>query len=124
MNASTDARFDSATLYREELYTDRRVGTIRVLVPVTVAGAADPARPTLYVGQVSVMTPMGTLPISFEIDGKTLAEAIAKFSDGARVAMDETMRELQQMRREAASSIVIPEAGAVPPAGGGRIRIP
>ena len=124
MNASTEARFDAASLYREELYTDRRVGTIRVLVPVTIAGAPDAARPTLFVGQLSVMTPMGTLPISFELDGKTLAEAIAKFADGARVAMDETMRELQQMRRESASSIVIPEAGAVPSAGGGRIRMP
>ena len=72
------------------------------------------------------MTPMGTLPISYEIDAKDLAEAIEKFADGAKKAMDETMRELQQMRREAASSIVIPEPGAVPPAGGGggRIRMP
>jgi cell division GTPase FtsZ len=70
------------------------------------------------------MTPMGTLPISFELEGKSLAEAIAKFSDAARVAMEDAMRELQQLRREAASSIVIPEPGAVPPAGGGRIRMP
>src|SRR5882724_5900314 len=119
MNATTEARFDAASLYREEVVTDRRVGTIRMLVPVTTTAAADPTRPTLYVGQISVMTPMGTLPISFEIDARTLAEAIDKFTDGARVAMDETMRELQQMRREAASSIVIPEPGAVPPAGGG-----
>jgi hypothetical protein len=124
MNATTEARFDAASLYREEVVTDRRVGTIRMLVPVTTTAAADPTRPTLYVGQISVMTPMGTLPISFEIDARTLAEAIEKFTDGARVAMDETMRELQQMRREAASSIVIPEPGAVPPAGGGRIRMP
>ena len=124
MNASTEARFDAASLYREEMYTDRRVGTIRVLVPVRADGAADPARTTLYVGQISVMTPMGTLPISFELEGATLAEAIAKFADAARTAMDDAMRELQQLRREAASSIVIPEPGAVPPAGGGRIRMP
>jgi hypothetical protein len=126
MNAQTEARFDAASVYREEMYTDRRVGTIRMLVPVRADGAADPTRATLYVGQISVMTPMGTLPISFEIDGQTLAEAIAKFPDGARVAMDDAMRELQQLRREAASSIVIPEPGAVPPAGGGggRIRMP
>ena len=125
MNAQTDARFDATSVYWEEMYTDRRVGTIRVLVPVQSDGMADPARATLYVGQVSVMTPMGTLPISFEIEGKTLADAIAKFADGARIAVDEAMRELQQLRREAASSIVIPEPGAVqPPAGGGRIRVP
>ena len=125
MNASADARFDTANLYREEMYTDRRVGTVRVLVPIKTDGTADAARTTLYVGQISVMTPMGTLPISFELPGATLAEALEKFADGARTAVDEAMTELQQMRREAASSIVIPEPGAVPPAGGGgRIRMP
>jgi len=124
MNAQTEARFDAASVYREEMYTDRRVGTIRALVPVLADGGADPSRATLYVGQISVMTPMGTLPISFELDGATLAEAMAKFADGARIAVDDAMRELQQLRREQASSIVIPEPGAVPPAGGGRIRMP
>lgn len=125
MNATADPRFEAENLYREDVYTDRRVGTIRVLTPVTPDGATDAARVTLYVGQISVMTPMGTLPISYEIEARTLAEAVASFADGAKKAMEETMRELQQMRREAASSIVIPEPGAVPPAGGGgRIRMP
>ncbi|HUO80579.1 MAG TPA: hypothetical protein VMU00_10600 [Steroidobacteraceae bacterium] len=125
MNAQTEARFDAASVYREEMYTDRRVGTIRALVPVKADGSTDASRTTLYVGQISLMTPMGTLPISFELEGATLAEAIAKFGDGARVAMEDAMRELQQLRREQASSIVIPEPGAVPPAGGGgRIRMP
>ena len=125
MNASADARFDTANLYREEMYTDRRVGTVRVLLPIKTDGSPDAARSTLYVGQISVMTPMGTLPISFELPGATLAEALEKFADAARTAVDEAMTELQQMRREAASSIVIPEPGAVPPAGGGgRIRMP
>ena len=123
MNASADARFDSANLYREEMYTDRRVGTVRVLVPTKTDGQPDPARTTLFVGQISVMTPMGTLPISFELPGATLAEALETFAEGARTAVDEAMTELQQMRREAASSIVIPEPGAVPPPGG-RIRMP
>ena len=123
MNATADARFDAANLYREEVYTDRQVGTMRALVPVKTDGNADAARPTLYIGQISVMTPMGTLPISFEIPGATLAEALELFADGARAAVDEAMTELQQMRREAASSIVIPEPGAVPPPGG-RIRMP
>lgn len=127
MNATTEARFDAENVYREDTYTDRRVGTIRVLTPMKTDGTPDPAKPSLYVGQISVMTPMGTLPISYEIDAQNLAEAIEKFADGAKKAMDETMRELAQMRREAASSIVIPEPGAVPPApggGGGRIRMP
>jgi hypothetical protein len=69
---------------------------------------------------------MGTLPISFEIEGaKTLADAIEGFATGAQHAMDDTMRELQQMRRESASQLVIPEpGGGLSPAGGGRIRMP
>ena len=123
MNAQTEARFDTENLYREEAYTDRRVGTLRVLVPVKTDGSPDAARPTLYVGQVSVMTPMGALPISFELpEAKTLADAIAGFAAGAQVGIEETMRELQQMRREQASSLLIPEAGGGLP-GGSRIRL-
>ena len=125
MNAESDAHFDGTSLFREETYTDRRVGTLRVLVPVKPDGSADGARATVFVGQISVMTPMGTLPISFEIDSPTLAGAIDKFADGARVAVEDTMQELQQLRRETASSIVIPEPGSAPPTtGGGRIRMP
>ena len=124
MNAPTEASFDTENLYREETYTDRRVGTLRVMIPVKTDGSADPARPTLYVGQVSVMTPMGALPITFEVPGATtLADAIAGFAEGAKAGIDETMRELQQMRREQASGLVIPEAGGGVP-GGGRIRMP
>jgi len=103
---------DATQLYREELITDRKIGAIRVLVPVTVDGAVDPARDRLFVGQAQVMTPMGSLPISFEIQAKTLGEAVAAYPDGLRKAIAETERELQDLRRQAASSIVIPEGGA------------
>lgn len=124
MNATTEAQFDAANLYREDVYSDRRVGTIRTLTPVKPDGSPDPARNTLFVGQISVMTPMGTLPISFELDAKDLAGAIALFGEAAKAGMDEAMREIQQMRREAASSLIVPEPGAVPPPGGGRIHMP
>lgn len=126
MNATTEAHFDANELYREEVYTDRRMGTLRVLTPLTPEGLPDGDRRTLYVGQISVSTPMGTLPISFEVDGaETLAAAIEGFGEAAHRAVDETMRELQQMRREAASQLVIPDAGGgLGGGGGGRIRMP
>ena len=34
-----EARMDAANLYREEIFSDRRVGTIRLLTPVTAEGA-------------------------------------------------------------------------------------
>jgi hypothetical protein len=107
-----EPKMDVNDLYREDIYSDRRVGTIRVLTPVKSDGTADPTRPTSYVGQAQIMTPAGALPLSFEIDARTLAEACEGFANGARIAFEETMKELQEMRRQQASSIVIPEAGA------------
>jgi hypothetical protein len=107
-----EPKMDAQDLYREDIYTDRRVGTLRVLTPVKPDGTVDPSRAVSYVGQAQIMTPAGALPLSFEIDAKTLTEACEGFAEGAKVAFEETMKELQEMRRQQASSIVIPEAGA------------
>jgi hypothetical protein len=114
-----EPKMDAEDLYREDTYSDRKVGTIRVMTPVKPDGSPDPARKALYVGQAQIMTPAGVLPLSFEIDAQGLGEACEKFADGAKVAFDETMKELQEMRRQQASSIVIPEAGAAAALGQG-----
>jgi hypothetical protein len=114
MSSSTDGRqatMDSTQIYREETFTDRKVGTIRRLTPVAADGSVDSLRPVVFVGQAQVMTPMGAVPISFELDAVTLNAAIEKFGAAAEQAVQQTMRELQEIRREQASSLVIPEAG-------------
>ena len=100
---------DPASLYREEVFTDRRVGTIRVLIPVTRDGLADGARKVLYVGETQVLTPGGMLPITFEIEAGSLAAAIDKFADGVKEGVERTIQEIQELRREAASSIIVPD---------------
>lgn len=119
---NADFKMDSNTLYREEVFTDRKMGTVRVLTPVTDDGATDIERPVLYLGQTQIMTPMGTLPISFEIAASSLTEAVSKFGEGAKQAVEETMEELKELRRQAASQIVIPEAGGGGMPGGGKIQ--
>lgn len=127
----SDLVVDPASLYREDVYTDRRLGTIRQLTPVTSDGATDPARPVLFTGQAHIMTPAGTLPVAFEIEATTLAEAARGFAAAAREAIEDTVRELQELRRQAASQIVVPDAGTasqiVGPGGGlppgGKIRL-
>jgi hypothetical protein len=119
-------------LYLEEIFTDRRVGTIQRLTPVTTTGQTDASRSVVYVGQAQVMTPAGALPLSFEIPARSLAEAVAGFGAAAEQAVAETMQKLQELRREAAGSIILPESGGagmgpggmpgVP--GGGKIRMP
>lgn len=115
-----DAKMDATALYREDIVTDRKVGTIRRMTPITGDGADDTARPTIYVGEAQIMTNAGPLPINFEIEAKGLAEAVEKFAESAREAVDRTMRELQELRRQQASSIVVPGMGS--PAG--KIQIP
>jgi hypothetical protein len=112
----SEVRMDAMNLYREEIITDRQVGTIRVMHPLKPDGLADASRKVLYVGETQVLTPAGMLPIAFEIDAPSLAEAIEKFGDGVKEAVERTIREIQDLRREAASSIVIPRGM---PGGGG-----
>jgi hypothetical protein len=107
-----DPQMNAAALYREDVFTDQRVGTVRRLTPVKADGSDDPARPVLFVGQATVMTPMGSLPLSFELEAASLTEAVAQFGPAAQQAIEDAARELQEMRRQAASSIVIPDAGA------------
>ncbi len=107
-----DPRMDAAALYREDMFTDQRVGTIRRMTPVKSDGTDDPSRPVLFIGSATVMTPMGSLPLSFELEAGNLADAVSKFGPAAQQAIEEAARELQEMRRQAASSIVIPDAGA------------
>jgi hypothetical protein len=119
---------DATQIYREDTFTDRKVGTIRRMTPVMADGSVDATRPVLYVGQAQVMTPMGALPISFELESATLDGAIEKFGAAAAEAVQQTMHELQELRREQASSLVIPDSasGGLPAGGliggGGRPR--
>ena len=121
-NPADDARMDAGNLYREDSYTDRKVGSIRVLTPVTADGAEDASRRTVYIGQASLYTPAGALPLNFELDAGSLAEAIENFPETASRAVEETLQQLQEMRREAASSLVMP--GGMGPGGKGGIQLP
>jgi hypothetical protein len=121
-----DVRLDPAGLYREEIFTDRRAGTIRRLTPVTVDGTTDAKRPVLFSGQTQLLTPAGVLPLVFELE-----DALAKFPEGVNAALEQAIEEAREMRRESASRIVVPEVGAGAalgpgqgPVGGGKIKFP
>ena len=125
-NDIPEIELDAANLYREEIFTDRRAGTLRRLTPVTAEGAPDPSRAVQFSGQTQLLTPAGVLPLSFELPGATLPEALANFSDGVRAAIEQAIEEAREMRRESASRIVVPDGagggpGGIP--GGGKIKL-
>lgn len=115
---AAELKMDPTSLYREETYTDRRVGVIRVMTPVRTDGSIDLGRPVLYVGEAQLLSPVGALPITFEIVATSLGDAAEKFAAGAKVAVEHAIRELQELRREQSSNIVIPDR--MPPDLGGR----
>lgn len=104
-------------LYREEVFTDMQAASLRRLVPVTPTGAPDPGRRPFFIGETTLMTQMGPLPVSFPLEADSLEEACRKFPDGVREAVEE----LDQRAREAAidesSRIVVP-TGMPPDLGG------
>jgi regulator of protease activity HflC (stomatin/prohibitin superfamily) len=123
-----DIQIDRAGLYREDIFTDRRAGTIRRLIPVTTDGTTDSARPVLFSGQTQLLTPTGVLPLGFEIEATSLEDAIDKFPAAVKEALEQAIEEAREYRREASSRIVVPDVagglpggGAIP--GGGKIKL-
>ena len=126
---NAEPQMDADSMYLEEMFTDRRVGAIRRLTPVKRDGSPDTSRPVLFLGQAEIMTNMGPVPINFEIEGETLDQAAAGFSVAAAVAIERTVQQIQEMRRQAASQLVVPQGGMPnlaggPPGRGGKIQIP
>jgi hypothetical protein len=117
-NQAPEPELDISNLYHEEMFTDRRVGAIQRLTPITAEGEIDSSRETLYLGQTQVMTSAGPMPLNFEIPGTTLAEAADGFGKAATQAIDETATKLQEMRREQSSQLIVPGQGG----GGGGIQ--
>lgn len=110
-------RLDTSQLVVEESYTDFQVGSIRKLSPVDVNGEPDPSRSVQFIGSSQIMTPAGPMPISFELDGPELKDAIDSFPAAAEKAIEEAVEELKKMQRDQQSSIMVPGQGGGGPGG-------
>jgi hypothetical protein len=108
---SQEIRLDTGRLYREETYTDRRMGSLRKLVPVHADGSPDEAREIVWEGSTSLMTPAGTLPLNFEIEADGFSDALQKYPEASKKALERTMEELKELQRESSSSIITPGSG-------------
>ena len=122
---SNEIRMDASNLYREDVFTDNAVGTLRQLSPVTTTGEPDSTRSRQFLGSTQVLTSAGPMPLSFEIEADSLAAAAEGFGEAAKAAFERTMDELKEMQRQQASSIVVPKAGMGGGGmGGGNIQMP
>ncbi|HIF94824.1 MAG TPA: hypothetical protein EYQ60_17120 [Myxococcales bacterium] len=118
-NPLGDISVDRDNLYREETFTDLKVASIRQLTPIQPDGSVDDARAVMFVGETTLMSARGPLPINCPIEATTLAEAMDAFPQAVQAAVERLMEEAREMQRQEANRIVVPGQG--PPGGGGRI---
>src|SRR5215510_14099690 len=92
-----EIKLDANDLYREEIFTDRKAGTLRRLVPVKSDGSEDASRPVLFSGQTQLLTPAGVLPLSFELEAKSIDDACNQFPAAVKVAIEQAIEEAREM---------------------------
>ena len=119
-----EAKMDVNNLYREEIVTDRRVGTLRMMTPIKGDGSLDEKREVIFMGEAQIMTQAGPMPINFEIEAKSPTEAVAQFAEAAQQGVEKTVRELQELRRQQSSSIVVPGSSGMGGGLGSKLQLP
>ena len=108
-NPLENIKIDAANLWKEDNFTDLKVGSIRKLTPVKTDGTEDESRKAVFSATTNIMTPRGALPISGEIEADTLAEAVEKFPEAINAAIKQLQEEMMRMQQEQASKIITPD---------------
>lgn len=106
----SEIKLDDKNLYREEVFTDLRVGSLKQLTPVTKEGERDLARPMVYVGETQLMSQVGPLPVQTRIEAENLQAAIERFPAAIQTAVEAMIEEVKELQRKEASRIVVPGA--------------
>ena len=105
-----ELKLDTNNLYREEVFTDLAVATIRRLTPVTKDGNLDSTRAVRFIAQTQIMSNLGPLPVQRDIEAANLDEAIERFPQAIKAAVDQLMDDAREMQRQEMSRIVAPTA--------------
>lgn len=95
-----DFTVDRNNLYREVMFTDLKVASIKKLVPINQDGADDKSRPVVFIGETQIMTPGGPLPIHAHLDANTFEKAMDQFPRAMERSFREMIATLQRMQQE------------------------
>jgi hypothetical protein len=106
----SEIMLDAKNLFREEVFTDLRVGSIKQLTPVTNDGSRDMGRPMTYIGETQLMSQMGPLPVQTPIAAENLQEAMERFPAAIQTAVEAMINEVKELQRKEMSRIVVPGA--------------
>ena len=106
----SEIKLDESNLYKEEVFTDLRVGSLKQLTPVTKTGERDLGRPMVFVGETQLMSQVGPLPVQTRIEAENLAAAMEKFPAAIQTAVEAMIDEVKELQRKEMSRIVVPGA--------------
>ena len=97
---TTELKLDRNNLYKEETFSDLKVGMIKRMTPVKSDGTVDKTRKSVFVAHTSLMTPGGPLPLQAVIQAKDLQQAIKKFPEAMTAAMDRLAEEAKKYQEQ------------------------
>jgi len=106
----SEIKLDDTNLYKEEVFTDLRVGSLKQLTPVTKEGERDLGRPMAYIGETQLMSQVGPLPVQTHIEAENLKAAIERFPAAIQAAVEAMIDEVKEHQRKEMSRIVVPGA--------------
>jgi hypothetical protein len=107
-NPIDEITVDETNLYREDMFTALKVATIRRLTPIQPDGSDDPARAVLFIGQTTLLSQAGPVPVQCPLEGTSLAEAMQNFPTAVNLAIERMIEEAREYQRQESSRIVIP----------------
>jgi len=99
-NEEINFTVDRSNLYREESFTDLKIGSIQRLTPVKPDGSEDKTRKTIFIGHTRIMTPHGPVPIQHPIQAKELQQAIKNFPPAMEEAMAQLLEEARKYQEQ------------------------
>ena len=111
--ALADLQVDKDNLYREEIFTDLKVASIRRLVPVKSDGTQDPDRSVRFIAETTLMSARGPLPVQAAIEAPDLEAALEQFPDAVNAAVEQMIEQARELQRQEQSRIVV--ANQMPP---------
>lgn len=113
--ASVDFKLNRSNLYLEETFTDL-TGIVKRFTPVKPDGTPDKDRKTLYLGQASIYTPHGPVPIQNTIPAKELSQAFKRYPEAMEQALQHLLEEAKKLGEQKTSPIIkTPESRIIVP---------
>ncbi len=95
-----DFTVNKDNLYREEGILDLKVASIRILTPIKLDGSEDDSRKKIYVGNTSIMTPQGPVPLQAELKAASIEEAVDRFPAAMKEATEQMIEKVKAMQQQ------------------------